>query len=178
MAKTKATRNEFAKRIDPPNFNFSPKMAAIAGAIIGHDYGVRDRKGGRLTSLSITSGGFVICGSTAHKGGAMVADAEELERNLEMWKADLSAEDRAEFERIYKARVIDHRLGAAHIGTPQHETFDPAALEAEAKRMLRNGTMPSPAQLEAALARIREQFGPKTLEARERDRREAEQQNG
>ena len=31
---------EFAERINPTNLGFSPKMTAIVGAIIGHDYGV------------------------------------------------------------------------------------------------------------------------------------------
>jgi hypothetical protein len=100
----------FADRIDPHKFNFSPKLTAIVGAIIGHDYGVRDRKGGTLTSLSITSDGFVTCGSTASDGGgAFIGSADDLDRNLAEWKADLTAEDRAEFERTYKASVTDWR---------------------------------------------------------------------
>ena len=50
--------------------------------------------------------------------------------------------------------------------------FDPAAMEAEAKRMLRDGTMPSREKLEEALERIREEFGPKILKAREQDQME------
>lgn len=103
---------EFAERINPRNFNFSPKMAALIGAIIGHDYGVRDARGGRLTSLSITSDGFVTCGSTASSGGgAFIGDGDDLDRNIAEWKAELSAEDRAEFDRLYKARVLDYRPG-------------------------------------------------------------------
>ena len=50
--------------------------------------------------------------------------------------------------------------------------FDPEALQAEAKQMIKNGMMPSKERLEAALERIREEFGPKILKAREQDRRE------
>jgi hypothetical protein len=100
----------FADRIDPHRFNFSPKLVAIVGAIIGHDYGVKDGRGGTLTSLSITSDGYVNCGSTASDGGgAFIGSADDLERNLDAWKADLTPADRAEFERVYKARVTDWR---------------------------------------------------------------------
>ena len=105
---------EFAERINPRNLGFSPKMVAIVGAIIGHDYGVRDRKGGRLTSLSITSDGFVTCGSTASDGGgAFIGSADDLDRNLEEFVMvlhnDVSDEDAEEFERIYKTNVQDWR---------------------------------------------------------------------
>jgi hypothetical protein len=106
--------NDFAERINPRNLGFSPKMAAIVGAIIGHDYGVRDRKGGRLTSLCITSDGYVTCGSTASDGGgAFIGSAEDLDRNLEQFVMVLhdaaSDEDAEEFERIYVANVLDYR---------------------------------------------------------------------
>jgi len=105
---------EFANRINPRNLGFSPKLVAIVGAIIGHDYGVRDRKGGYLTGLSITSDGFVIASSTASAGGgAFLCDAADLERNLEQFVLvlhdDVSDEDAEEFERLYKTNVSDWR---------------------------------------------------------------------
>jgi hypothetical protein len=39
---------QFVDRINPARFNFSPMLTAIVGGIIDHDYGVRDRKGGKL----------------------------------------------------------------------------------------------------------------------------------
>lgn len=100
----------FAERVNPRNFNFSPKLTAIVGAIIGHDYGVRDRKGGHLTSLSITSDGFVVATSTASDGGgAFIGSAADMEQNLALWKKELSVEDLAEFEKLYKGRVQDWR---------------------------------------------------------------------
>jgi len=100
----------FAERINPRNFNFSPKLAAIVGAIIGHDYGVRDGRGGYLTSISITSDGYVLAGSTASDGGgAFIGSADDLDSNLNLYKADLTADDRAQFERIYLTRVKDWR---------------------------------------------------------------------
>ncbi len=105
---------EFAERINPRNLGFSPKMTAIVGAILGYDYGVRDRKGGQLTGLSITSDGFVTASSTASDGGgAFIGDAADLDRNIEQFVMVLhdgaSDEDAEEFERIYKERVIDYR---------------------------------------------------------------------
>ena len=104
----------FAERINPRYLGFSPKMVAIVGAIIGHDYGVRDRKGGRLTSLSITSDGFVTASSTASDGGgAFIGSADDLDRNLEQFVMvlhdDVSDEDAEEFERLVKANVKDWR---------------------------------------------------------------------
>ena len=105
---------EFAERINPTNLGFSPKMTAIVGAIIGHDYGVRDGRGGRLTSLAITSDGFVTCGSTmSDGGGAFIGSAADLDRNLADYRfvlgAEASDEDAEEFDRIYNTRVIDWR---------------------------------------------------------------------
>ena len=106
----------FAERISPRQFNFSPMMTAIVGAIIGFDYGVRNRKGGHLTSISITSDGFLVASSTASSGGgAFLGTAEDMERNLREWLKELSAEDRTEFDRIYKTRVIDYRSGASRL---------------------------------------------------------------
>jgi hypothetical protein len=106
----KRIKEGFAERVSPRKFNFSPKLCALVGAIIGHDYGVRDSRGGQLTSLSITSDGFVICGSTmGDGGGAFIGDATDLERNLALWKAELTPEDRAEFERLYAVNVTDWR---------------------------------------------------------------------
>jgi hypothetical protein len=103
-------KQRFAYRINPRNFDFSPKLSAIVGAIIGHDYGVRDARGGHLTSISITSDGFILAVSTASSGGgAFLGDARELETNLTLLIAELSAEDAAEFLRVYSLRVKDWR---------------------------------------------------------------------
>ena len=104
----------FEERVNPRNLGFSPKMVALVGAILGHDYGVRDRKGGLLSGLSITSDGYVMASSTASDGGgAFIGSAEDLERNLEQYimvlHDDVSDEDAEEFERRYKANVTDWR---------------------------------------------------------------------
>ena len=105
---------QFAERINPRNLGFSPKMTAIIGAIIGHDYGVRDRRGGYLTSLAITSDGYVMARSTASIGGcAFIGSASDLERNIEAYRfalaADVSDEDAETFEALYASNVKDWR---------------------------------------------------------------------
>ena len=52
---TNLQKVEFAERIDPRRLGFSPKLQAIVGAIISHDYGVKDLRGNTLRSISITS---------------------------------------------------------------------------------------------------------------------------
>jgi len=100
----------FAERINPTHMGVSPKLVALVGAIIGHDYGVRDRKGGQLLGLSVTSDGFVTAYSTASDGGgAFIGPAADLDHNLMVWSADLSPADAAEFWRLYAANVTDYR---------------------------------------------------------------------
>jgi len=100
---------QFADRINPARFNFSPMLTAIVGGIIDHDYGVRDRKGGKLGHLSITSDGYVIATSTAHESGAFLCAASDLERNIAAWKSGLAADDQAAFESLYARNVNDWR---------------------------------------------------------------------
>lgn len=104
-------KQDFAERIHPGKLGYSPKLAAIVGAIIGHDYGVRDGRGGYLSSIAITSDGFVVASSTASDGGAFIGTATDLESNLAQFKDELSVEDRAEFDLSWKARVLDYRSG-------------------------------------------------------------------
>jgi len=110
---TETVEATFAERVNPRNIGFSPKMTAIVGAIIGHDYGVRDRKGGLLTSLSITSDGYVIASSTASDGGgAFLCSADDLERNVEAYRFALAGEndeDAEQFEALYASNVRDWR---------------------------------------------------------------------
>jgi hypothetical protein len=104
---------DFANRINPTNLGYSPKMTAIVGAIIGHDYGVRDRKGGLLSGLSITSDGFVMANSTASDGGgAFIGSADDLNRNLADYQFVLAGEndeDAEEFAKLYAQNVKDWR---------------------------------------------------------------------
>jgi len=98
-------------KLNPLKLGFSPFMAAVVGAIIEHDYGVRDRKGGRLTGLSITSDGFVVASSTAHESGALLGSVDDLDRNLALLlqDADLDREERKEFAELYQSHVADWR---------------------------------------------------------------------
>lgn len=111
---TAMTITKLAERMNPSRAGFSPKMTAILGAILGHDYGVTDSRGGRLTSISITSDGFVIAGSTASDGGgAFIGGASDLDRNLaQLLNAlKLTKAETAAFMRVYTTRVRDWRGG-------------------------------------------------------------------
>jgi hypothetical protein len=105
--------SKFANRINPTNLGYSPKMTAIVGAIIGFDYGVRDRKGGLLSELSITSDGYVMASSTASDGGgAFIGSANDLNRNLADYQfvlAGESDEDAEQFAKLYAQNVKDWR---------------------------------------------------------------------
>jgi hypothetical protein len=109
----KMTIEKLAEKLNPRKHNFSPKMAALLGAILGYDYGVRDSRGGRLTSLNITSDGFVICGSTASDGGgAFVGEAGDLHRNLAelIRAAKLTKAERKFFFDTFHSRCTDYSL--------------------------------------------------------------------
>jgi hypothetical protein len=100
---------DFADRIHPGRLGFSPKLVAVVGAVIGHDYGVVDGNGGTPTSISITSDGCVIAGSTAHEAGVFIGSATEMEANLQLWKNHLTPADRGHFEKLYAVNVVDWR---------------------------------------------------------------------
>lgn len=104
------TTMSLAERINPRNLGYSAKMTAIVGAILGHDYGVRDRRGNRLTGLSITSDGFVIAHTEPVSSGAFIGSADELEINIKRLLADanLTDEEAHEWELAYN-RVTDWR---------------------------------------------------------------------
>lgn len=95
----------FAKRINPRKYQFSPRLTAMVGAIIGYDYGVRDGRGGHITSLSFTSDGYVIGQSTASDGGgAFLGTREELHGNLGQWVTHLQNRDASKFWEIAASR--------------------------------------------------------------------------
>lgn len=104
----------YAARINPARFNFSPKLTAIVGAIIHHDYGIRDRKNGKLSHLSITSDGFVLADSSAHESGAFISDYDTLRLVIQQWLTELSDADAARFWELWRANVRDWRGGGEH----------------------------------------------------------------
>jgi hypothetical protein len=103
-----------AMRINPAKHGYSPRMTAIVGAILGFDYGVRDGHGNQLTSLSITSDGFVIAGTDPVTSGAFLGDVRDLDRNINMFLADvkLTEDERKEWDAGYAVHVTDWRAAA------------------------------------------------------------------
>jgi hypothetical protein len=101
--------NEFATRVNPRRFNFSLMMVAIVGAVIQHDYGIRDARGGRLTALHITSDGFLLASTTSHDSGLFLGTGQDFDRNLSNYLTFLTNDDRERFARLYSANVTDWR---------------------------------------------------------------------
>jgi len=100
-----------AAKMNPGKLGFSPKMAAIVGAVLGFDYGVRTARGHQLIGLSITSDGFVIATTDPISSGAFLCTAEELARNLALVIADakLTADETKLYERLYSQHVKNWR---------------------------------------------------------------------
>lgn len=108
---TEKQKLDFAARINPANLGYSPKMGAIVGAIIGHDYGARDARGNRITGISITSDGFVMGSTDPVSSGALIGRVEDLQRNLARFYQDIGEKDAEIFQEMYAARVQDWRTG-------------------------------------------------------------------
>ena len=90
-----------AEKLNPDRFSaMSGKMAAIVGYVLGEHWTQPV-----ITALSVTSDGFVTTESE------FLGEAADLDRNILnlLVAADLNAEERAEFERLYRERVDDWR---------------------------------------------------------------------
>src|SRR5690348_3383805 len=98
-----------ADKLNPRKHGYSPKMTAIVGAIIGHDYGVRDPRGGKLMGLTITSDCFVTASTTSHESGVFVGTYLDFANNLSglLARVQLTPEEKAEYDRLYKQHVTD-----------------------------------------------------------------------
>jgi hypothetical protein len=99
--------DDLAQKLDPRVLGYGDGLALIIGVILGHDYGVRDRKLGQLTGLSITSDGRVLAACTARKGKFLVGSAEGLETKLALLvsAAKLNDQERAEVNSCYRKAV-------------------------------------------------------------------------
>lgn len=101
-----------AEKLNPRKLGYSPKMAAIVGALIGTDYGVTSERIGRLTGeFNITSDGFVVASCEHHASGAFIGAAADFERNIiQLLKdAQLTEAERSEFWLQYSSKVRDWR---------------------------------------------------------------------
>ncbi len=100
-----------AQKVNPRRLGYSPKMTAIMGAIIAHDYGARDPYGRKLVALSITSDGFVLGHTDDPDATLFLGDADELHHNIQRVLRDAKL-DKVELEafwRLYDSRVRDWR---------------------------------------------------------------------
>jgi len=90
-----------ADKLHPDRFSaMSGRMAAIVAYVLGESWTDPD-----IASLSVTSDGFVTTESE------FIGEAADLDRNLLnlLVAADLSPDERAEFEQLYRERVDDWR---------------------------------------------------------------------
>jgi hypothetical protein len=90
-----------AEKLRPDRFSaMSGRMAAIVGYILDEPWAEP-----AITALSVTSDGYVTTESD------FLGEAADLDRNLLnlLIAADLTPEERAEFERRYRERVDDWR---------------------------------------------------------------------
>jgi hypothetical protein len=90
-----------ADKLRPDRFSaMSSKMAAIVAYILGESWTEPE-----IAALSVTSDGFVLTDAE------FFGEAADLDRNLLnlLVAAVLTPEERAEFERLYRARVDDWR---------------------------------------------------------------------
>lgn len=95
----------FADRINPSRFSFGPRLTAVVGAIIGHDYGIQNGAWGYLSNLTITSDGYVTADSTTIGKGAAIGVTHNVARNLSEYLDYLNDKERAEFDRLYALNV-------------------------------------------------------------------------
>jgi hypothetical protein len=89
------------EKLHPDRFSeMSGKMAAIVGYILGESWTEPE-----IVALSVTSDGFVLTDAE------FFGEAADLDRNLLnlLVAAELTPEERAEFERLYRKRVDDWR---------------------------------------------------------------------
>ena len=92
---------DLSEKLRPDQFSdMSGKMAAIIGYVLGEAWTDPE-----ITALSVTSDGFVTTPSE------FIGEPADLDRNILnlLVAAGLSAEERAEFERLYRDRVDDWR---------------------------------------------------------------------
>lgn len=110
--KTQVTPETLAAKFQAVLTNYSPKMAALLGAVIGHDFGVRDGQGNQVTSLSITADGFVIGHTPDPDSSPFIGSADDLDRNLALVLADakLNADEAALYTTLLFQNVKDWRI--------------------------------------------------------------------
>ena len=90
-----------ATKLQPERFSaMSGKMAAIVGYILGESWTEPE-----IAALSVTSDGFVLTDAE------FFGEAADLDRNLLnlLVAAEVTPAERADFERLYRARVDDWR---------------------------------------------------------------------
>jgi len=97
------------KKLYPGRFSgMSPRMAAIVGYILDKRW-----TSPYIDEIVVTSDGFVMASNSNDIGAnRMLGSVSDLQRNWEalLDAADLTLEERSDAERLFTAKVEDHRL--------------------------------------------------------------------
>jgi hypothetical protein len=98
------------KKLYPGRFpGMSGKMMAIVGYIIESHW-----TSPQIDEMAVTSDGFVLASQLGDIGmNVMIGSLSDLERNWEalLDVADLTLEERTNAERLFHAKIEDHRVG-------------------------------------------------------------------
>lgn len=107
---TTAVDSKLVEKLHPRRFTgMSPRMAFLVGGILGQRWATCPRHRTSSGNLSITSDGYLL----ACEGNCFIGSVEDWERNLTelLQVADLTTEERAEWEALYASKVTDWRAG-------------------------------------------------------------------
>jgi hypothetical protein len=104
------SKEDLAQKLHPRKFTaMSGKMAAIVGYVLDQDW-----TSPGLAEMAITSDGFVLARRDGDIGcNEWIGDVGDLERNVHnlLDAAELSQDERTEWQRLFQARVTDWRNG-------------------------------------------------------------------
>ena len=110
MVNSNGYHDALARKLHPRNFTaMSGKMAAIVGYVLGEEF-----TSPQVAELAVTSDGFVLARRSGDIGcNDWIGEVGDLERNVRnlLEAAELTSDERAEWQRLYTASVTDWHNG-------------------------------------------------------------------
>lgn len=114
MVNSNGQLESLAQKLHPRNFTaMSGKMAAIVGYVVGQEWTAPE-----IAELAVTSDGFVLARLRGDIGcNDWVSSAEDMDRNVAnlLEAAGLTPDEKTEWQRLFKARVMDWRPVNGHV---------------------------------------------------------------